>query len=405
MPKISAAGLEALDKLIAETLSAGKLPGFALAVSNLDEQLYAKGAGNKTYGDPTSAQVTDESVFWICSMTKLLAAIAALQLIERGELTFDTPVSKIFPEFATPIIVKEDKTYEPAKETITILHLLTHTSGINYGFGVGALHILPEAYRHVYDAVNPHEQFFALLKGEYPEIPLVFEPGASFAYGFSSDVLGFVVEKVTGQTLEAYSRKNIFDPLGVKATYHLTAELKEKLVDLTFRNADGSIANWENRAAVIQRHPDPVYANFGGIGSYSTLPDYVTILRHLMQIEAGRDVSTPILKKETVKSLFEPKLNDAGSQAINFMAFFLVQNSAHYRNLNWSTGLAVSTNDWEGRRKTGSAFWSGWAGSWYFMDPKTGISLAFASQIVPTIDQVTFEIADKAEEIIYANLE
>ncbi|TFK28569.1 beta-lactamase [Coprinopsis marcescibilis] len=408
MPKLSAAGKKALDDLVAETIQSGRLPGFVLAVSNVDEQIYANAGGNKTYGDANSPPVTPDSLFWICSMTKLLVGLAALQLIEQGKLSFDTPVADIFPEFKDPVVLKDyytnpNPTYEPAKEAITVLHLLTHSSGLYYKMG-GAPDSLPSSYTHDFTKENKYSEFFELLKGEYPGIPLVFEPGTGFSYGYSSDVLGFIVEKVSGQSLEAYSKKNIFEPIGVKSTtYHLTAEGKDRLVDLCFRNEDDSISAWEERSPLIQRYPGPVNAYLGGVGCYSTLPDYLAILRHLLQIEAGCDVPNAILTRDTVKSLFAPKLGPAGSFALSFLIQAVVKMT--FNQPNWSTALAITTTELEGRRKPGSGFWSGWAGTYYFLDPASGIALVFGSQVVPPMDPLATEISDKAERIVYAHLE
>ncbi|TFK22957.1 beta-lactamase [Coprinopsis marcescibilis] len=410
MPRLSAAGKKALDEL-EQTAKSGRLPGFTLAVSNLDEQIYVNAAGNKTYGDSSSPQVTPETVFWICSMTKLLASLAALQLLEQGKISLEDPVSKFFPEFESAVVVQNvftdpDPSYAAATQAVTILHLFNHSSGLYYSFNPSAPpYRLPDPYTHPdYTGEDKYSKFFELVKGKFPGIPLAFEPGSAFAYGFSSDVLGFIVEKVTGQSLDEYSKQHIFGPIGVKNTYTLTAELKDCMIDLCFRNQDGSIEPWNDRAPVTPRYPEQVQAFFGGIGSYSTMPDYLSILRHLLQIEAGRDVPNAVLKRETVKQLFGPTLSPAGSQALNMFIGLLVPRTTS-ENSNWGLGAALTTTDMEGRRKAGSLMWSGWAGTWWFMDPKAGIALTFGSQIAPPMDPVTAEISDLAEQIVYANLE
>jgi methyl acetate hydrolase len=164
--------------------------------------------------------------------------------------------------------------------------------------------------------------------------------------------------------------------------------------------------------------------HFGGIGGFGTLPDYLTILRHLLQIEAGHDVPSAILKQETVKDLFVPRLSATAALGLNAITQITDPQST---DLNWSVAAAVNVKDWEGRRKAGSltcelsscnihgsiiqtmadcghTTGSGWAGTWYFVDPKTGIAMVFGSQVVPPMDSVTREILDKAEAIVYANL-
>ncbi|KAH6909539.1 beta-lactamase [Coprinopsis sp. MPI-PUGE-AT-0042] len=409
MPRLSDAGKKALDQLLAQTAKEGCLPGFVLAVSSVDEQLYAQGGGHINHDDPNSSKATPGHVFWLCSMSKLLTALAALQLIEKGVLSFDTPVSKYFAEFENPVVLQDPFTnpepeFKPAKEIVTVYHLLTHTSGLYYGLGheKGPIHQLPKPYVQEYEVEGRYEQFFASLKGtRFPGMPLVFEPGSGFMYGYSSDVLGFVIEKATGQSLDEYSKENIFKPLGLDMTYVLTEELASRMIDLHFRNADNSIEGWKDRLPIVPRYPKTAHNHYGGIGCFGTLPDYLTLLRHLLQIEAGRDVPSAILKRETVKTLFEPRLPPAGLLGLNAMVQMMDPEST---DLDWSTAAAVNVKDWEGKRRAGSVTWSGWAGTWYFADPKTGIAMTFGSQIVPPMDKVTREILGKAEAIVYANL-
>ncbi|KAH6909517.1 beta-lactamase [Coprinopsis sp. MPI-PUGE-AT-0042] len=408
MPKLTEAGKKALDSLVDETARGGRLPGFVLAVSNVDEELYVKGSGRHNDDEPNSREAGPDSVFWVCSLTKLITAIAALQLVEQARLSFDTPVSEYFSEFENIVIPQDSETgpnnasFKPAKKIMTIYHLFTHTSGLSYFLGPSRpAHAQVPPYTVEYDPEKKYEQFFDVLKaqGKYPGIPLAFEPGSDFAYGYSSDVLGFVVEKISGLSLDEYSKKNIFEPLGLENTFHLTADLKERLINLHLRNEDGSVEEWKDRLPIIPQYPKTANLQLGGVGSYSTLPDYLALLRHILQIEAGRNPPNALLKVDTVKGIFKPQLSSSAAGSLNLMVQMIDPIS---KNLNWSTALAVATRDFEGtRRKAGS----GWAGNWYFMDPKAGVALVFGSQVVPPMDAVTREIADRAEEIVYANLE
>ncbi|TFK27414.1 beta-lactamase, partial [Coprinopsis marcescibilis] len=395
-----------------------RLPGFVLAVSNVDEQLYANVGGNKTYGDPTSAVANTNSVFWLASMTRLLTSISVLQLVEQGKLSFDTPVSKIFPEFNTVVLLHNvtdpASTFEPVKKPITIRHLLTHTSGLSYFIGPPIPpYEVSKPYAHKYAEGEGHQTFLDILKFGFPGIAVASQPGTAFTYGHSTSVLGLVVEKVTNQSLEEYTKKNVFSRIGVNISYYLTEDTNSRLIDLHFRNPDGSISGREDRAPRIQRTyfyfitkrmSFPVRVILGGVGAYGTLPDYLKVLRHLLQIEAGRNVRGAVLKRKTVQELFKPQLNSDVTLGLEQTLKFISPNLS-LENPNWSTAFAVTTKDLKGGRRKGSGFWSGIAGTWYIIDPKSGISLVFGSQILPPLDPVTAEVVEEAERIVYANLE
>ncbi|TEB29645.1 beta-lactamase/transpeptidase-like protein [Coprinellus micaceus] len=423
--KLSAAGKKALDQLVAQTQAENKLPGFALAVSSIDEQLYASAGGYKTFGVPSSGRVTPESVFWICSMTKLVTSIAGLQLIEQGKIRFDDLVTKYIPQFKEIVVLEGlsnptgPQPFHNTSTVPTVGQLFNHSSGLTYWtkdavpfYGLSSGYTFKQGPTR--EATT--KAFFRQIQEDYPGIPLVFEPGAAFNYGYSSDVLGIVVEKATGISLAEYSKQHIFDPLGLKSSFRLNAETNRKLIDLNFRNTNGSVSPWDNRAGLIQRYPEEVYLALGGIGVYSTLPDYATLLRHLLKLEAGTKVSKPILKQRTVKTLFTPTLGESASasliQTLQYVDPFT--DASNYEDANWSTAFALATKDWPGRRRAGTGFsnmkltlkpGSGWAGTYYLIDPTTGIAVVGGSQVVPFPDEVVIKFYNKAEEIVYANLE
>ncbi|RXW15665.1 hypothetical protein EST38_g10188 [Candolleomyces aberdarensis] len=409
MVKLSATGKKALDDLVTQFQAEKKLPGFGIAVTSVDRELYASAGGFRIHDDPTSGAVTPDSLFWICSMTKLITALAGLVLIEQGKLNFDDPVTKYLPQLKDLVVLEglfttPTPTPRPAQGVPTILHLLAHSSGSTYFAKLPEpIYALQKGYtfEQTGGREQAQEEFLECIKEGYSGVPLAADPGTSFSYGFSSDILGIIIEKVTGQSLADVCEQYIFKPIGIKATFRLTPELIAKLVELNFRNEDGSISRFEDRVPLIQRYPKEVLLALGGIGGYSTLPDYAALLRHLLRIEAGKDVPHPILKQETVKTLFKPQLTEAGAAALAA----IVSTWITAGSVNWSTGLALTTNDVPGKRKANSGFWGGWAGTLYVIDPTTGVAIVAGSQIVPTFDKGAVELFDKVEAIVYANLE
>jgi len=126
--------------------------------------------------------------------------------------------------------------------------------------------------------------------------------------------------------------------------------------------------------------------------------DYLKLLRHLMQIHAGRPVPNAILKAETVHDIFVPALPEKGVKSLS--EYFQVMSES----TSWSTALAVDTTDLTGRRRKGSAWWGGWAGTLYFMDPTTGIAVVFGVQVVSERDMEAYKVAIKLERTLYEGL-
>ncbi|KAJ3513129.1 hypothetical protein NMY22_g15134 [Coprinellus aureogranulatus] len=341
----------------------------------------------------------------------------ALQLVEQGKLSYNDPVAKYIPQFQNVVVLDgpvngtEQRPYHVTDRVVTVGELFNHSSGLTYWttdpipfYGLSSGYTFHQGPTR--EATT--QEFFRQIKDGYPGIPLVFEPGAAFNYGYSSDVLGIVVEKITGVSLAEYTKKNIFNPLGVESTFRLNEKLNSKRIELSFRESNGTISPWNNRAGLTPQYPEEVYLALGGVGVYSTLPDYATILRHLLKLEAGQKVAKPILKQSTVKTLFTPTLGEAGVTTLIENTLKYVDtwtDPSSFEGANWSTGFALTAKDWPGRRKAGSGFWSGWAGTFYFLDPTTGIALVGGSQIVPFPDEGANKFFIKAEEIVYANLE
>ncbi|KAF9525267.1 beta-lactamase/transpeptidase-like protein [Crepidotus variabilis] len=402
---LSKTGKHALDDAINKAVAGGQLPGVVLGVSNLDEEIYFKGGGPLDAGDPKSGEVDPDTVFWICSQTKMIVALAALKLIEQGKLSYVTPVSDYLDEFKSPIIVTRTSTQEtafrPARSVVTVKHLLNFSSGLFYPIVPGDLFGLAEGYysKDMHAAQDPVKNFFDIVKGKLPALPLKFEPGTNFVYGWSSDVLGFLIEKVAQQSLEKFCKEHIFEPLDIQASFYLKGQLRAKIVNLAYRDSEAKLHSWAAQVKIIEQDANKVRLHLGGIGLYTSMRSYLKLLRHIMQINVGMAVTKPILALESVRTLFAPSLTDKGAKSLS--SFMMTEGT------QWSSALAITTKDWPRRRRRGSAFWSGWAGTNYFMDPATGIAVVFASQIVPpdATDPECTRLFELLEELVYSALQ
>ncbi|KAF8186368.1 beta-lactamase/transpeptidase-like protein [Pholiota molesta] len=312
MSTFSPDGKSALDDFIKETLDSGEVPGFVLGVSNVDGEIYFQGGGNNIVGNTSSGDINPDSVFWICSQTKMIAALATLKLIEDGKIGFDTPLGDYLPEFRNPVIVDKTSTpkttFRPAQTVITVKHLLNFSSGLFYPVVRDDLSGLPTGYtsKDMHVAPDPYKAFLRIIIGELPGIPLKFEPGTDFVYGFSSDALGFSLRGYLGRhwinsgtrlsdqlhsvntnvhTTPNGSRERIFNPLGMDScSFHLTPDLKKRLVSLSVRADDDTLKPWAGEVQIMEQDPNKVGLHLGGVGMYSSMRDYLKLLRHIMQI-------------------------------------------------------------------------------------------------------------------------
>ncbi|KAF6748052.1 beta-lactamase [Ephemerocybe angulata] len=408
-PTLSAAGIQKLDELSNNAAKAGTLPPFVFGVTSASQELYFTAQGHLDYHDASSPAVTPDSIFWICSQTKLIASIAAHQLIERGVLSLTTPISLHIPAFAHAVVLQYPfKVASPAhaplkpESAVQVQHLLNHSSGLFYSLTIpDPPYAMQAGYTSAQDEKDPLGGFLKTITGNFPGIPLKFEPGSNWTYGWNSDILGFLVEAVTGLKFDKYCQDNIFKPLNLRASFHLTPPLSADLVRLTFREADGKIVPWADQTAILEHKPDKVFAHLGGVGLYTSMRDYLTLLRHILQVKEGlpiTDSRTAIIKQHTAESLFKPTLTPAGSRSLD--RFNMVKSG-----LQFSTGLALTGEDAPGMRRKGSGWWAGWAGTSYFLDPTTGIAVVFGTQLVPPGEPEVTKLQEDLERAVYANLD
>ena len=271
------------DSLIAATnrlhkhVDEGKLPGTFMRVIKDGEVVY-----NDKYGfiDVANSKPTQEnSLYRIFSMTKPITATAIMSLYDKGKLSLDDKVSKYIPEFAQTQVYKEvdgKHSTEPQKNEMTIRHLLTHTSGIPYGW--------EKSYT---DSIYATKQFMSQdwtieeMTKDLATVPLKYQPGTKYNYGLGIDVAGYIVEVVSGQKLDAYFKSVIFDPLKMDNTaFYVPAEKKDRMVTVYIHNEGGKIKTPPPSQTFEVTEPPKLL--LGGAGLFSTLSDYEKFCRMLL---------------------------------------------------------------------------------------------------------------------------
>jgi methyl acetate hydrolase len=252
-PRFSDAGKPALSSQLSNAVSRGDTPGVVALVVGRDGVLYEGAAGKLDVGHDIAMPAN--AIFAIASMTKPVTEVAIMILFEEGKLKLDDPVSKYLPGFDNLQVItkfnEKDATYEtrPAKRPMTIRHLLTNTSGIAYAFTNRIEARLTEA-----------------TKKEYWELPLVNDPGEKWNYGPSTAVLGMIVEKISGESLEAYFQQHIFEPLGMVDTSYAVPLAKQSRVATKHSRVNGRLQ--EQPPRLIPAVPTPPFRGDGGL--YST---------------------------------------------------------------------------------------------------------------------------------------
>lgn len=300
--------------------------------------------------------VKHDTVYWIASMTKLLTSIAVLQIVEAGKINFDDDISQVLPVLGSAKILTgyaEDGTPRLMDRTkaITLRQLLTHSSGATYAFmnlGTGLADLfqyLDHAGRHMDDGATVKERF---------DLPLVYEPGEGWAYSTGISWAGQVVEVVTGQTLEEYLRKNVFELVGVtNITFSPDKypDIKARLANMTARDPSGGIIDVPPTAFLKN-----VSDAFGGEGAYGTIEDFMKIVHSILADDEK------ILKKTTTAQMFQPQLSTKSKeQLLKDMAVlnWAVGDFTGPQQFDWGLGGLLIDGDDHPYRKRHYMTWGG----------------------------------------------
>ena len=334
-------------------------------------------------------KVTTKNLFRIHSMTKLVTSIAAMQLVEQGKLELDQDLSKLLPEMASiPMLTVEGELVE-AKRAITLRHLLTHTAGFGYQ---NITYKVPAGF----DAKN----------WKYEDFPRQFESGTRFLYGTNTDWAGKLVEKVSSMTLEAYFKKHIFKPLGIKSTYYNVPEkAKKRIVSMGNRGEDGKskLREIDGDTESPNRYPVGKTTKFsGGNGLFSTPSDYTEILQCMLNYGAYK--GGRILKKETVEKMTENHIGDISLDPTGWHydpATCCNFNGLMDKESKWGLAFMIDNTPKSYGRKAGTVLWGGYRNTYFYIDYKTGIAASIYSQQLPFNHSSTISLFEKFSEVLY----
>jgi methyl acetate hydrolase len=384
----SDAGEAALSHQLSEAVTRGDTPGVVALIVGPDAVLYAGAAGKLDLAH--NIAMPPNAIFNIASMTKPITSVAVMMLIEHGKLKFDDPVSKYLAGFDNLQVItkfnKKDATYEtrPAKRPMTIRHLLTHTSGLGYAF------TSPIEFRLTQ----------ATQKNEW-ELPLLSDPGAEWHYSVSTRALGMIVEKITGESLEAYYQERIFKPLGMVDTSYAVPAAKQSRVPTQYRRTNGHLQ--ELPPTPIPSTPTAPFRGDGGL--YSTVQDYGRFMQ--MILHGGHLGSAQILSESSVKLMGE---NNIGSIFVELQPDADKQRTKPFplgaAHDKFGLGFQIASNDpqFSKYRSPGSLSWAGIYNTEFWIDPVKHIGAVQMMQMLPFYDDGAIRTLRDFEELVYRNL-
>jgi methyl acetate hydrolase len=386
-------GFKSIDETLAQAVSNGTVAGVVAVAADPQGVVYEAAYGKRDIAQP--ACMTQDTVFWLLSMTKAITATACMQLVEQGKLSLDQPMSQILPELAAPMVLEGfDASGKPklraAKRAITLRHLLTHTSGFTYSNWSA---LIPQ-----YEKVTGMVDIAECKNGAFAS-PLEFDPGERWQYGIGMDVVGKIIEAVTDQSLEIYFRERIFEPLGMTDMGFLISSAQKQRTATTYaRQADDSL-----KALPFEMPQRPEFFSGGG-GLFGTPRDYMAFLQ--MLLAEGTFNGAQILKPETVVAM---RTNQIGNLDVNP----LKSSAAAWSNdanlfpgmqQKWGLSFDINTKPGPNGRSAGSYTWAGLLNCYYWVDPIKKVTGAMFTQLLPFYDARVVELYGAFERGLYTGL-
>ena len=355
---MSSARLQRMDKVLQEYISTQKVPGAVALIVRKGKIAYYKAFGQSNTETKTALKRDD--IFRIASQSKAITSTAIMMLWEEGKFSLDEPVSKYIPEFAEPqVLVRlnwSDTTYtaQPAKSEITIRQLLTHTSGLDYA-SIGS-----QEFKAIYakagipSGIGNHESTIGEKMKILGSLPLKHNPGEAYTYGLNCDVLGYLVEVLSGMPFDQFLQTRIFKPLGMSDTYFYLPSDRHKRLVAVHRSVNGKYAVVKEN---IFDNANPEYPKLeghyfsGGAGLSGTIEDYAKFLQ--MFLNKGEYNGTRLLSRKTVELMLT---NQTQPPITN--------------QFGLGFGLETEANDFHNPESIGSFSWGGAFSTTYWADPK-----------------------------------
>ncbi len=383
-----------IDQLLRQKSDAKEIPGVVAMAANSKEVIYQGAYGKRDLSKDDA--MTADSVFWIASMTKAITAAGAMQLVEQGKLSLDAPIGKVLPDLAAPQVLegfdaKGEPKLRPAKNPITLRHLMTHTAGFCYSLWNG------DMVKYLEKTGLPD---ITTCKNDALKTPIMTDPGTRWEYGTNIDFVGKAVEAASGKRLDAYLRDHLFTPLGMSDTgFKIGESQRKRLVGMHARGPDGSLV-----AIPFELEQEPEF-HMGGGGLYGTAGDYIKFTQ--MILNKGRGNGNQVLKPETVASMCQNHIGDLNmTKMISALPDF-TNDVDLYPDMvkKWGLSFVINTAKTPEGRSPGSLAWAGLANTYFWIDPARDVTGVILMQLLPFVDKKCLEAFAGFESGVYAGLD
>lgn len=378
----SAAGLTKVSDYIRNEVATGKIPGAILLIQQHGKPVYSENFGVRDIA--TELAMSADTIFRLYSMSKPITSVAAMMLVEDGRLALADPVSKYIPAFADLKVgveirgdgAKPALKLEPLAQPITIEDLLRHTSGLTYGFHGDDIVRGLYAEADLFNADISNAEFVERIA----KLPLAEQPGTKWDYGHSTDVLGRVIEVVSGKSLYQFEKRRLLDPLGMNETAFYVADSSKRSRVAEAMPSDRAISPTTRLRDIMQ----PRKAESGGAGMVGTVGDYARFCQ--MLLNGGTYQGRTYLRPDTIRLMASDHIGPETK---------ISRDWAYYPGATsgFGLGFAVRTSvppntQWP----LGEYRWDGVAGTFFFIDPTDDMFVVFMVQTPSERGRIQLEL-------------
>ena len=383
-----------IDQLLRQKCEAREIPGVVAMAATGNEVTYQGAFGKRDLSKDDA--MTADSVFWIASMTKAITAAACMQLVEQGKLSLEAPIGRVLPDLAAPQVLEGfdaqgEPILRPAKNPITLRHLMTHTAGFCYDLWNG------DMVQYLAKTGLPG---ITTCKNDALKTPLATDPGTRWEYGINIDFVGKAIEAVSGKRLDAYLRDHLLAPLGMTDTgFRIGEAQRERLVGMHARGPDGSLM-----PIPFELEQDPEF-HMGGGGLYGTAADYIKFTQ--MILNKGRGNGNQVLQAETVAMTGQNHIGELNmTKMISALPDF-TNDVDLYPDMvkKWGLSFVINTARTPEGRSPGSLAWAGLANTYFWIDPASDVTGVILMQVLPFVDGKCLEAFAGFERGVYAGLD